>query len=76
MVIDDLVAGKMADSRYLMDTLGMMQQLDVLPVPVTNQTYLLTALDTGFRGMGSNTMEVGPRQYSFVINSASFRSCQ
>jgi hypothetical protein len=37
MVIDDLVAGKMADSRYLMDTLGMMQQLDVLPVPVTNQ---------------------------------------
>ncbi len=36
MVIDRLVAGKMADSRILMDTLGMMQQLGALPVPVTN----------------------------------------
>jgi steroid delta-isomerase-like uncharacterized protein len=31
-VIDRLVAGKMADSRILMDTLGMMQQLGALPV--------------------------------------------
>ena len=31
VVIDRLVAGKMADSRILMDTLGMMQQLGVLP---------------------------------------------
>ncbi len=36
MVIDRLVAGKMADSRILMDTLGMMQQLGALPVPATN----------------------------------------
>ncbi len=35
MVIDRLVAGKMADSRILMDTLGMMQQLGALPVPAT-----------------------------------------
>jgi len=33
MVIDRLVAGKMADSRILMDTLGMMQQLGALPAP-------------------------------------------
>lgn len=36
MVIDRLVAGKMADSRILMDTLGMMQQLGALPVSATN----------------------------------------
>lgn len=33
VVIDRLEAGKMADSRILMDSLGMMQQLGVLPVP-------------------------------------------
>jgi steroid delta-isomerase-like uncharacterized protein len=32
-VIDRLEAGKMADSRILMDTLGLMQQLGVLPAP-------------------------------------------
>jgi steroid delta-isomerase-like uncharacterized protein len=32
VVIDRLVAGKMADSRILMDTLSMMQQLGALPV--------------------------------------------
>ena len=31
VVIDRLVAGKMADSRILMDTLGLMQQLGVVP---------------------------------------------
>jgi steroid delta-isomerase-like uncharacterized protein len=31
VVIDRLEGGKMADSRILMDTLGMMQQLGVLP---------------------------------------------
>ena len=31
MVIDRLVGGKMADSRILMDTLGMMQQLGAPP---------------------------------------------
>src|SRR5579871_5388166 len=31
MVIDRLESGKMADSRILMDTMGMMQQLGVLP---------------------------------------------
>jgi steroid delta-isomerase-like uncharacterized protein len=31
VVIDRLEAGKMADSRILMDTLGMMQQLGVIP---------------------------------------------
>ena len=36
MVIDRLVAGKMADSRILMDTQGMMQQLGGLSVPATN----------------------------------------
>ena len=36
MVIDRLVAGKMAESRILMDTLGMMQQLGALPFPATN----------------------------------------
>lgn len=35
MVIDRLVAGKMADSRILMDSLGMMQQLGALPAPPT-----------------------------------------
>ena len=30
VVIDRLVAGKMADSRILMDTLGMMQQLGAI----------------------------------------------
>lgn len=33
VVIDRLEAGKMADSRILMDTLGMMQQLGVIPAP-------------------------------------------
>jgi steroid delta-isomerase-like uncharacterized protein len=33
VVIDRLNAGKMADSRILMDTLGMMQQLGVIPAP-------------------------------------------
>jgi len=32
MVIDRLAAGKMADSRILMDTMSMMQQLGVLPM--------------------------------------------
>jgi steroid delta-isomerase-like uncharacterized protein len=32
-VIDRLEAGKMADSRILMDTLGMMQQLGAIPGP-------------------------------------------
>jgi steroid delta-isomerase-like uncharacterized protein len=31
VVIDRLADGKMADSRILMDTLGMMQQLGVIP---------------------------------------------
>jgi len=31
MVIDRLAAGKMADSRILMDTLGMLQQLGAIP---------------------------------------------
>jgi steroid delta-isomerase-like uncharacterized protein len=31
LVIDRLHSGKMADSRILMDTLGMMQQLGVVP---------------------------------------------
>ena len=31
VVIDRLESGKMADSRILMDTLGMMQQLGVIP---------------------------------------------
>ena len=33
VVIDRLNGGKMADSRILMDTLGLMQQLGVLPSP-------------------------------------------
>jgi steroid delta-isomerase-like uncharacterized protein len=33
VVIDRLESGKMADSRILMDTLGMMQQLGVLATP-------------------------------------------
>ena len=33
VVIDRLHGGKMADSRILMDTLGMMQQLGVIPGP-------------------------------------------
>ena len=33
VVIDRLHAGKMADSRILMDTLGLMQQLGVIPAP-------------------------------------------
>ena len=33
VVIDRLVAGKMADSRILMDTFSLMQQLGVIPVP-------------------------------------------
>jgi steroid delta-isomerase-like uncharacterized protein len=32
VVIDRLAAGKMADSRILMDTMSMMQQLGVLPM--------------------------------------------
>jgi predicted ester cyclase len=31
MVVDRVVAGKMADSRILMDGLGMMTQLGVIP---------------------------------------------
>lgn len=33
VVIDRLSEGKMADSRILMDTLGIMQQLGVVPTP-------------------------------------------
>ena len=33
VVIDRLSGGKMADSRILMDSLGMMQQLGVTPTP-------------------------------------------
>lgn len=33
VVIDRLSGGKMADSRILMDTMGMMQQLGVIPGP-------------------------------------------
>ena len=33
VVIDRLAGGRMADSRILMDTLGMMQQLGVIPAP-------------------------------------------
>lgn len=33
VVIDRLEEGKMADSRILMDTLGLMQQLGVIPAP-------------------------------------------
>ena len=33
VVIDRLEAGKMADSRILMDTLGLMQQLGAIPGP-------------------------------------------
>lgn len=33
VVIDRLHAGKMADSRILMDSMGMMQQLGVIPGP-------------------------------------------
>jgi len=33
VVIDRLSGGKMADSRILMDTLAMMQQLGVIPTP-------------------------------------------
>ena len=33
VVIDRLSGGKMADSRILMDSLGMMQQLGVVPAP-------------------------------------------
>ena len=36
VVIDRLEAGKMADSRILMDTFGMMQQLGVIPAPPSN----------------------------------------
>lgn len=33
VVVDRLARGKMADSRILMDMLGMMQQLGVVPAP-------------------------------------------
>jgi steroid delta-isomerase-like uncharacterized protein len=33
VVIDRLESGKMADSRILMDTLGLLQQLGVVPAP-------------------------------------------
>ena len=33
VVIDHIAGGKMADSRILMDSLGMMQQLGVIPTP-------------------------------------------
>lgn len=36
VVIDRLEAGKMADSRILMDTLSLMQQLGVIPAPPAN----------------------------------------
>jgi steroid delta-isomerase-like uncharacterized protein len=36
MVIDRLADGRMADSRILMDTLGMMQQLGALPAPANS----------------------------------------
>jgi steroid delta-isomerase-like uncharacterized protein len=36
MVIDRLVAGMMADSRILMDTMGMMHQLGALPIPAAD----------------------------------------
>ncbi len=35
VVIDRLESGKMADSRILMDTLGLLQQLGVVPAPQT-----------------------------------------
>jgi steroid delta-isomerase-like uncharacterized protein len=35
VVIDRLTAGRMADSRILMDTFGLMQQLGVIPAPPT-----------------------------------------
>jgi steroid delta-isomerase-like uncharacterized protein len=36
VVIDRLEDGKMADSRILMDTMGLMQQLGVIPAPPAN----------------------------------------
>jgi len=36
VVIDRLEAGKMADSRILMDTLGLLQQLGAIPAPPAN----------------------------------------
>ena len=36
VVIDRLSGGKMADSRILMDTLGIMQQLGAIPPPPAN----------------------------------------
>ena len=33
VVIDRVVSGKMTDSRILMDTLGLMQQLGAIPAP-------------------------------------------
>jgi len=39
VVIDRLVAGRMADSRMLMDTLSMMQQLGVLPAPSASASH-------------------------------------
>jgi steroid delta-isomerase-like uncharacterized protein len=36
VVIDRLVSGKMTDSRILMDTLGLMQQLGVIPAAPTS----------------------------------------
>jgi len=33
VVIDRLSNGKMSDSRILMDTMGLMQQLGVIPAP-------------------------------------------
>jgi predicted ester cyclase len=39
VVIDRLVAGRMADSRILMDTLSMMQQLGILPAPSANASH-------------------------------------
>ncbi len=37
VVIDRLSAGKMADSRILMDTFSLMQQLGVIPAPAPAQ---------------------------------------
>jgi steroid delta-isomerase-like uncharacterized protein len=36
VVIDRLSAGKMADSRILMDTFSLMQQLGVIPLPANS----------------------------------------
>jgi hypothetical protein len=42
-VIDRLEAGKMADSRILMDTLGMLQQLGGIPRATPGKLSLVRA---------------------------------